>query len=362
MISKRETDLIGTLLNLNISNTCELILFLVSSGMTTGIGHIRRSAQLATELKNRKHEVLFCIKHQFGSIEAFKKYKLKSFIFSRYEQLPELLSLYPQTKLIVSDLEDITSEYTKKITEFYPVTKLLALDYFDMEDEHVHAIINLCNHNILFARPVSEKVIYLEGPLFGILRPEFKTFLRKRKKKTKRSLKNLLVSFGGSDPRRHTLSVIPVLDDLLSDHKCSVTIVIGPNFIHKTLVLEAVKKSKFNIFTVEDPANIAKLMNKADLCICGSGSTILELAALGTPAMIVPQSPAENNFSKVFEGAGFARIVGSPDGINIDKLREAFIHFKNPKTLEQASWIGPQLCDGEGDERIINEINLLLNN
>ena len=328
--------------------------------MTTGIGHIRRSAQLAIELKNRKHEVLFCIKHQFGSIEAFKKYKLKSFIISCSDQLPELLKLYPQTKLIVADLEDITREDTQKITALYPEMKILALDYFDMEDDRVHTIINLCNHNVLFHTPVSQKVKYLEGPLFGILRSEFKTFLRKKKKKPKRSLKSLLVTFGGSDPRQHTLSVIPILEDLLTNHKCSVTIVIGPNFINKAQVMEAVSKCKLDISCVEDPANIAKLMNKADLCICGSGTTILELAALGTPAMIVPQSPAENNFSKVFEGSGFAYIVGSPDGIDKEKLQNAITHFSKPKALELASLIGPQLCDGEGDERIINEIGILL--
>ena len=338
-----------------------MILFLASSGTFTGIGHIRRSAQLATELKNRNHEVLFCLKHEFGSIESFKNYQLNCFIISRTDQIQEVLKLYPQINLIVSDLHDLQREDTEKITSGHSKVKILALDYFDMEDNHVHTIVNLYNHNVQHARPVSEKVKYLEGPSYGVLRPEFKALVQKRKSKSKRSVKRLLVSFGGSDPRQHSLSIIAVLGKAVHNKIYSVTIVIGPDFIHKAKVLDSVAKSKLPISTMENPTNIARLMYKADLCISGSGTTILELAALGTPAIVIPQSPAEANFAAVFEKAGFARIAGSPEAIDIGKFQEALVYFDNPQTLERASALGRELCDGKGEERIIHEINLLLN-
>src|SRR6185295_14039687 len=93
---------------------------------------------------------------------------------------------------------------------------------------------------------------------------------------------------------------------------------------------------------------------------CGSGTTILELAALGTPALIAPQSAEELGFATYFETAGFAYIIGTPDDINELRLRSTLLNYYNhPSQLTAASAVGPVLCDGKGKEKIVHEILML---
>jgi spore coat polysaccharide biosynthesis predicted glycosyltransferase SpsG len=111
----------------------------------------------------------------------------------------------------------------------------------------------------------------------------------------------------------------------------------------------------------KSPDDMASLMFTADICICGSGTTILELATIATPAVIIPQSDEELKFSSLFAEAGFAVAAGTPDGLDSEALEIALLELLNtPETIPGRGSKGRQLCDGLGADRIVDEIMALL--
>jgi spore coat polysaccharide biosynthesis predicted glycosyltransferase SpsG len=338
-----------------------LVLFFVAAGVHIGIGHVKRCTQLAIDLREQKVEVLLCLEADAKSIEITKKEKIKFSIIDENNNMFDIIRDHPDAKLIILDLIQVSKKDTLKFKELNPQLKILALDYFDMQDSNVNTIINLHNHNKEFSRPVDPSVKYLEGPAYGILRNEFNSFLINEHRLSKTALKNMLITFGGSDPRQHTLAIISQLDEILNKLPIRVTIIIGPNFVHKNDILKALKNVKSQCEVIQDPSDMSNLMKNADICICGSGTTILELSALGTPALVVPQSNEELEFSRRFESAGFASIIGTPESIDKEKLITILKnYYDHPDQLAAAGSIGYKLCDGKGKERIINEITTLI--
>lgn len=323
---------------------------------------MKRCIQLASDLHKKNTAVLLCLEHDPKSMEIIKESGLDHCVLDENNPLEKLLQTQHTAKVIVLDLLNISAAYTQKIKAVRPEIKMLALDYFDMLDKNVDTIINLYNHNKTYGRPVSDTVRYLEGPGYGILRDEFNALLANGAS-PKKQLKNILITFGGSDPRNYTLLLIPVLEKIIGELEIRLTIVIGPNFTHAADVAEAAKKTKLRHALVYNPPGMALLMKEADLCICGSGTTILELSALGTPAIIIPQSAEELGFSGVFEAAGFAVIAGLPGSIDVPKLGNTILrYYHHTEELEAAGNEGPKLCDGRGKEKIIQELYTLLTN
>lgn len=339
-----------------------MILFFASSGIEIGIGHVKRCTQLSLELSKLEQRATICLSDDLKSIEIIKKEGCSFSVIEKGETIPDVIRRHSDVQLIVLDLLNISGKDTQQIRHQFPAIKILALDYFDMKDDQVNTIINLYNHSKGLKKPASAAVKYLEGPAYGILRTEFQTILEKTIV-PKKFIKKILVTFGGADPRRHTLNVIPVLHSILKQLELKVTVVTGPNFTHEKEVIKMLDASENGIERVHDPANMSQLMNESDLCICGSGTTIMELAALGTPALIAPQSTEELGFSSIFETAGFAVVIGTPEAIDSPKLEAILLDYHvHPSKLTAASRVGPALCDGKGKERIIQEIKILIEN
>ncbi len=333
-----------------------MVVFFISSGIKIGIGHVKRCTQLALCLIKRGQEVLLCLENDFESLEIVKRNNLNTHILAENYIISEVVKRFPASKVIVTDLINLSSKETQKVKEYNSEIGILALDYFDMNDTNVDTIINLHNHNKEFSRPVDLSVKYFEGPMYGILRTEFDVFLN-GKKADKNSLEKILITFGGSDPQRHTLSVLPLLDTIVSNFGIKLILVVGPNFIHKNEVLASVKEMKSIVEVVENPPSIASYMKMVDLCICGSGTTVIELAALGTPVILIPQSLEELEFARRFESEGFAIIAGSPDSIDKIILEESVKYYHtHPEKLAIIGAIGQSLSDGKGRDRIVGEI------
>ena len=338
-----------------------MVLFFVASGVQIGIGHVKRCVQLAIDLREQDKEVLFCLEHDFESIEIIKKCNLNVSILNETNSILNVLEDNPNIRVVLLDVLNITEKDTRKIKESNSNVKILALDYFDMLDSNVDTIINLYNHNKKYSKPVNPDVKYLEGPKYGVLRNEFQPLLLKRSF-SKRELRKILITFGGSDPKKYTLSILPVLDEIFNNLSINLSIVIGPNFVHASQISEVVKDLKSVYELIHNPSDMAKLMVDTDLCICGSGTTILELSALGVPAIVIPQSLEELRFSSLFETAGFATIVGTPGSIDRVKLKYSLMdYYTNPEKLVTMGLAGIQLCDGKGKDRIAREVLTLLN-
>ena len=317
---------------------------------------MRRCVQIATGLRGRGIESLFYLPNEPNSITFIKNAGVPYQLATPEYGIEQLLSSLNNTRVVVLDLLHADKEYTGRIRKTLAAIKILGLDYFDMHDDQIDVIINLYNHSPDAEKPFNSNVKYKEGPEWGIIRNDFLKYTGLEKSYDE-PVKKVLVTFGGADPRKHTLAVITVLAELVLE----ITIIIGPNFHHEEDIRKLVKQIIPLAKIYKNPADLALLMFESGVCICGSGTTILESAAMGTPTIIIPQSTEELGFASVFENAGFAMIAGTPTNIDNGKIRDFFFQLNSQTGMaRKIGMTGRGLCDGKGAEKIIREITYLL--
>lgn len=232
-----------------------------------------------------------------------------------------------------------------------PEITLVALDCFEMEHADLDLIINLINHHPTLKKPLSAQVEYRDGPAFAIIRREFAAY-RDQLRRTAGAMPKVLVTFGGSDPMRHTLRV---LDALAKDtDQLQLTIVVGPNFPHRAEVRQ--RAGAAGVLVRENVDDMPALMLDADLAISGGGTTMLELATLGIPALIIPQNEPETRFAASIAALGAARTLPL-DIAPPDLRREVLALIADAAAREQLSAAGRQTVDGNGQARIAELIH-----
>ena len=129
----------------------------------------------------------------------------------------------------------------------------------------------------------------LLGPSHALLREEFYEAKRCMRKRTG-ALENLLIFYGGSDLTDETSKAIrAVLQAGLTDMK--VHVVVGKSNEHKKEI-KALCRQCENFYYHEQVADMARLMNAADLMLGAGGTTTWERCFLGLPGIVT--AVAEN--------------------------------------------------------------------
>jgi spore coat polysaccharide biosynthesis predicted glycosyltransferase SpsG len=126
---------------------------------------------------------------------------------------------------------------------------------------------------------------------------------------------DLLVSFGGSDPERSTERV---LEALAGDAR-RVQVAIGPHMAARRAAIEAHARALPSCTLLATGAPLGAAMARSRLAITALGTTLYELAYLGTPAWILANYAADRA-ALAWYGAhgphrplGLARAVGRAD-------------------------------------------------
>ena len=201
--------------------------------------------------------------------------------------------------------------------------------------------------NSLYINSVPKNCVKLLGPDYAILRNQF-IAQRKYAKIRSLPLKNILVSFGGSDNENHTLHALTSLKKLNSD--VNVNVVTGTANIGKKIIKNFCKKN-FNYNYFEQVENMAKLMQVADLCIGSSGTTTWERCCVGLPAIaIVASNDQKDIASAVSKNKCIINLgkIKKSDNVNYVRLMK---NLKNNE-LQNMSRNCMKLVDGKGAARI----------
>ena len=117
-------------------------------------------------------------------------------------------------------------------------------------------------------------------------------FLEKKKKN--KSIKNIVVSLGGEDPKNCTLLFLKQYYKLLKDRK--IHIIIGPAHPNKNSIKNFLKSNNLKFIIYINPKKIYNIFKKSELAISAGGTTLYELAALKIFTIALP---VENDQIKI---------------------------------------------------------------
>lgn len=341
-----------------------LILFHADSRLDAGMGHVMRCIALAGELNMPAG--FLCQPN--GAVQRLVKQA--GFLFF---PLQDEKGLYDQVKnlspaAVVADSYGISGEEIEPVKREIPL--LIVID--DLNDRYLPADL-LINGNITAfdLGYIPDKRLLL-GPEYVLLREEFRNC---PPKKIVERARKLMVTIGGSDP----LDLMPFLLNALSGLNLHIKAVMGPHFKTREKLISIAKRQKsfLNGFLelVESP-DMADLMRWADLAVSAGGSTLYELCATGTPAVVLAIADNQVPAARALDKQGCVWYLGFHDevlGYGFEDLRDVK-EESSLKSLAQAvktlaqdyfrraemSRRGRVLVDGLGTKRcaaVIREIS-----
>ncbi len=165
----------------------------------------------------------------------------------------------------------------------------------------------------------------------------------------------ILISCGGSDPKNFSIAILEALE--LIPEFLEVRIVIGPLF-HEKLIqeLEIVSsKSRHEISLIRSPNSLADHMIWSDIAMATTGLIKYELAATGTPAILMSidkmHELVNEPFSKIGSSVDIDINMSSRD--IADKVFTLLIDY-NARVI--MSGLGREKIDGLGASRLMEKI------
>ena len=337
----------------------KIIFIRVDSSTKIGYGHLIRCLALADTLKKSFKINFICTNLNGNLISQICKKKFEVFRFNTKsqrinvkkdaEKTISIIKKYRNKKsLLILDSYILSQEWENRVKPY--VKRLIVIDDLMDRKHSCDLIIDQNLHtqmNSLYINSVPKNCVKLLGPDYAILRNQF---IAQRKYAKIRSLpiKNILVSFGGTDNENHTLHALTSLKKLNSD--VNVNVVTGTANIGKKIIKNFCKKN-FNYNYFEQVENMAKLMQVADLCIGSSGTTTWERCCIGLPAIVIVASNDQKDIaSAVSKNKCIINLgkIKKSDSVNYVRLMK---NLKNSE-LQNMSRNCMKLVDGKGAARI----------
>jgi UDP-2,4-diacetamido-2,4,6-trideoxy-beta-L-altropyranose hydrolase len=185
----------------------------------------------------------------------------------------------------------------------------------------------------------------LLGPRYAPLRGEFDAW-RTWERPHRDVARRLLVTLGGADPRNATRYVLDAI--AMIDPPLEAVIVVGGSNPHAATLAEPARR--LNARLVVDPTEMPRLLAEAELAIASGGTTALELAFMGLPALLLVAAENQRRAVGAFVAAGVAEAVADPDPAIIAERVGALANERRAR--EEMSRRGRELVDGGGAARV----------
>ena len=323
------------------------ILFRVDGSGPMGMGHVFRSLAIAEALRGlSRADIAFLMSadHTEGLVTVSRAGYAVRVVGDRREEtfLEHIRDFAPA--ILINDLPALDRSYLGALSRLGATTVNLVDTIDDLETtEHYAQVIVSVMHD---DRETPEG--FYGGPRYAILREHF----RGQPEKDVRDRPRLvLLSFGGSDPQGLTLKAARALQGL--DPAVEVVAVAGPafSFRREFEALSAALPRRVPLIH-EAGGHIAELMLDADVMVGSGGMSVYEIAALGTPGIILGQNTREDHRMRDFAAHGTVDYLGLGTEVDEATLAAAVRDLLGDAGRRRAmSARGRALVDGFGAMR-----------
>jgi spore coat polysaccharide biosynthesis predicted glycosyltransferase SpsG len=310
----------------------------IESSHTRGMGHLYRALNLATAL---------------SEIGIYCKFFINDHDVSR-----KIITSRKYTYEVV-DLNDFSSDWETKFIIKYKVN-IWINDRLNTNIQHAKKVkandvplvtfddrgsgAAICDlHIAALVLDATERLagkFILRGSNYLILNPEI---LKYRHLRT--SLKNILVTLGGSDTHGVTVKLV----EALANQGRSATIIVGAGFEHNKELNKVLTK---NFEIKHNVPSLIEEFSKYDLAITGGGITAFEANASGLPCIIVANELFEMPAGKDLELHGGAVFAGYHEAIDFEIFKKQF-------PISQMSQAAMDYVKLDGCDQVVNAITKL---
>ena len=283
------------------------ILFVVTGNSTVGLGHVYNTLLIANDILN--HQITFLVDKE--SEMAFDAIKAKNYpvLMQNAENiLDDIKNITPN--IVVNDRLDTTEDFMKSLKK--GCYKVINFEDLGKGCEYADAVINA-----IYPEKHSVPSHYF-GQDFFILRDEF---ILADEKIVKEKIQNILITFGGVDPKNYTEKVVRTINEYCNRENITITVIAGFGYAN----YDSIKHYK-NVIIKRNISNISDYMLDADLIFTSAGRTVYEVASIGTPAIVLGQNEREMTHFFASSKYGFSNL-GLGYNVTDEEIMNEFIRL-----------------------------------
>ena len=288
-----------------------------------GLGHLRRCAVLAAELKARGARVVFACRAEGIDPEVELEGAADEIVPVEWAIRPE------EDARLVARIARERGDATAIVDRFGADggfgaalagerTRWLQFDWAAREPIWADWILN--------ANPAAEGDVYrslarkagaslLLGPLYALLPPRFRELARKR---WDRGAGRLLVTLGGGDDRGGTELCLDALR--LLDPRPACTVLVGPFNPRRRRIEEKAAGCGGDVTVIFGERDVAAKMAEADIAVIGGGTTTFEAAAMGLPFVAIQIAKNQSRNAEAWDRAGAGLDAGPVERLALERL------------------------------------------
>jgi len=310
-----------------------------------GLGHVRRCLSLAVALSGRGAKCHFVVNDAPVVLELIRSLGFPAVpVGERLRGSGEAAVSGLSPECIVADSYDLSAD---DLARLRGIARLIVID--DLADRELPAdvVVNCAPSATASVYRAGTGTRFLLGPAYAMLRPEFAGIPARGVPGT--AVRTLL-TMGGGDPAGLTGRMAALLGHALP--RMVIDVVVGP-FAEK-----AELPPGGNLVTHRVPPSMRDLMRGADLAVAAGGQTTYELAATGTPAVLVSVADNQVPQSRAWASAGVFLYAGDArDGDVPEKAAGLASRLAGDPVLRgETSRRGRELVDGRGADRVAEAI------
>ena len=329
------------------------VAFCTDGGTTIGLGHLRRCVTLANALTKLGCLVHFSISEDADSARFLRQHGITSYVgeadAARFNAA-RMRSRWSADAVVIDSYVATNGVFTQ-----VPPPKLVAIDDVGDRALPVDLVVNAGAHARALQYRLAARTRELFGPRYAILRDEF---VQLPPRTVRDRIERVLVSVGGADPYQLSASLVDWIGEILPTS--AIDLVVGP-FFDDALVRSLMAKEREGhggLRLHREPSEMAPLMTACDLAITGGGQITYELAASGTPALVVRIAPNQTGNLRGLASMKTLEWVGNSTDPDLKtKIVKALAALaQSPERRARMSTAGREIVDGLGASRIASAI------
>jgi spore coat polysaccharide biosynthesis predicted glycosyltransferase SpsG len=286
------------------------ILFVITGYDQVGLGHVYNALTIADEIL--EHQVSFLVDDKSDlAYDKIKKAHHSVYMQIESDIVKDIEKLNPD--IIINDRLDTTQSYMRSLKK---ISKLV-INFEDLGHGSHEADLVI---NAMY--PEDKRIKnHFYGKDYLILRNEFQ--YSDPVKVIENEVKNVVITFGGTDPNNFTLRVVEEIYDHCIKNDIVIHVVLGMGYT-KMDSLERFDKIRI----LKNIGHLSEVISNGDICFTSAGRTTFEIASIGIPTIVLCQNHRESTHFFASEENGFINL-GENDRIPHGKVLETFIELSN---------------------------------
>lgn len=297
------------------------ILIRVDGYSEIGLGHVYRGLLLAYNLIDHNIRFVLSGKSDLG----IKKIRESHFSYSIIRDNSEVVNLIADFNcdILVNDILDTDEEYIESC-------KLTGVRVINFEDLGQGAKLADAVINDLYEK---ENVLnnHYWGSEYYCIRDEF---LLAKPSEFRECVEEVLVIFGGTDPCNLTQRLFDVIQ-MINNEEIHYTFILGMGYKKANELIDISKNLKLKIDFVQDVKLMTHYMGKADIAVSSQGRTMLELASMEVPTILLAQNKREQHHEFGYLKNGFINL-GLGSEVEDETIKQTLLWlFNSPQIRKQ---------------------------